>query len=69
MHQQLVQWVDDDVEVVQADDLVSVANVEPAFREYQRIDCFSGKDWGEGPVELFSSDQQPIQAVGSYSIF
>jgi hypothetical protein len=31
MHQQLVQWVDDDVEVVQVDDLVSVANVEPSF--------------------------------------
>jgi hypothetical protein len=31
MHQQLVQWVDDDVEVLQADDSVSVANVEPAF--------------------------------------
>jgi hypothetical protein len=44
MHQQLVQWVDDDVEVVHADDSVSVANVEPAFWEYQGIDCFSGKD-------------------------
>jgi hypothetical protein len=31
MHQQLVQWVDDDIEVVQADDSVRVANVEPAF--------------------------------------
>jgi hypothetical protein len=69
MHQQLVQWVDDDVEVVQTDDLVSVANVEPAFWEYQGIDCFSGKDWGEGPVEPISHDQQPIQAVGSYSNF
>jgi hypothetical protein len=48
MHQQLVQWVDNDVEVVQADDSVSVANVEPAFWEYQGIYCFSGKDWGEG---------------------
>jgi hypothetical protein len=46
MHQQLIQWVDDDVEVVQADDLVSVANIEPAFWEYQVIDYFSGKDWG-----------------------
>jgi hypothetical protein len=45
MHQQLVQWVDDDIEVVQADDSVSVANIEPAFWEYQGIDCFSGKDW------------------------
>jgi hypothetical protein len=57
------------VEVVQEDDSVSVANVEPAFWEYQGIDCFLGKDWDEGPVELFSSDQQPIQAVGSYSNF
>jgi hypothetical protein len=40
MHQQLVQWVDDDVEVVQADDSVSAANVEPAFWEYQDIDFF-----------------------------
>jgi hypothetical protein len=31
MHQQLVQWVDDDIEVFQADDSVSVANVKPAF--------------------------------------
>jgi hypothetical protein len=37
MHQQLIQWVDDDIEVVQADDSVSVANVEPAFWEYQGI--------------------------------
>jgi hypothetical protein len=55
MHQQLVEWVDDDIEVVQADDSLSVANVEPAFWEYQGIDCFSGKDWSEGPVELVNS--------------
>jgi hypothetical protein len=55
--------------VVQADDSVSVANVEPAIWEYQGIDCFSGKDWGEGPVEPVSSDEQPIQAVDTYSNF
>jgi hypothetical protein len=44
MHQQLIHWVDDDIEVVQADDSVSIANMEPAFWEYQGIDCFSGKD-------------------------
>jgi hypothetical protein len=69
MHQQLVQLVDDDIEVVQADDSVSMANMEPAFWEYQGMDCFSGKDWGEGLVEQVSSDQHPIQAVGSYSNF
>jgi hypothetical protein len=31
MHQQLVQWVDDDIEVVQADNSMSVANVETAI--------------------------------------
>jgi hypothetical protein len=45
-----------------------VANVEPAFWEYQGINFFSGKDLGEGPVEPVISDQQPIQAVGSYSM-
>jgi hypothetical protein len=55
--------------VVQVDDSVSVANVEPDFWEYQGIYCFSGKDWGEGSVEPVSSDQQSIQAVGSYSNF
>jgi hypothetical protein len=69
MHQRLVQWVDDDVEVVQEDDSVSISNVEPTLWEYQGIDCFSSKDWGEGPVEPVSSDQHPIQAVGSYSKF
>jgi hypothetical protein len=69
MHQQLVQWVDYDIEVVQADDSISVSNVEAAFWEYQGIDCFSGKDLGEGPVEPVNSDQQPIQAVGSHSNF
>jgi hypothetical protein len=69
MHQQHIQWVDDDIEVVQAGDSVSVTNVEPAFWEYLGIDCFSGKDWGEGSVEPVSSDQQPIQVVRSYSNF
>jgi hypothetical protein len=46
MHQQLIQWVDDDIEVVQADDTVSVANIEPAFWEYHGINCFSGERLG-----------------------
>jgi hypothetical protein len=69
MHQHLIQWVDDEVEVVQADDSISVANMEPTFWEYQGIDCFSGKDWGEGPIEPVNNDQQPIQPVSSRSNF
>jgi hypothetical protein len=69
MHQQLVQWVDDDIEVVQADDSVSVANVEPTFWEYQGIDCFSGKDWGEGPVEPVSSVNSRFKQTTLIAIF
>ena len=69
MHQILVQWVGEGVEVIHADDSVSVAAAEPAYWEYDGVECFSGRVWEEGPVNVFSRDQQPIQAVGSHSNF
>ena len=69
MHQFLIQWVGDDVEIVHADDAVSVAATESAYWEYEGLDCFSGKVWGEGPVNVYNRDQQPVQAVGSDSNF
>jgi hypothetical protein len=69
MHQILIQWIGDDVEIVHADDSVSVAATEPTYWEYEGVDCFSGKVWKEGPVNVFSEGQQPIQAVGSHSNF
>ena len=69
MHQILIQWIGDDVEVVHADDSVSVAATESTYWEYEGVDCFSGKLWKEGPVNVFSEGQQPIQAVGSHSNF
>jgi hypothetical protein len=69
MHQVLIQWIGDNVEVVHADDSVSVAATEPAYWEYDGVDCFSGRVWEEGPVNVFNMDQQLIQAVGSQSNF
>jgi hypothetical protein len=69
MHQFLIQWIGDDVEIVHADDSVSVATAEPAYWEYDNVDCFSGKVWEVGPVNALNEDQQPIQAVGSNSNF
>jgi hypothetical protein len=43
MHQQLIQWVDDDIEVVQADDSVSVTNVEPASGNIRALIVSQGK--------------------------
>jgi hypothetical protein len=69
MHQVLIQWIGDDVEVVHADDSVIVESMEPAYWECDGIDCFFGRVWGEGPMNVFNRDQQPIQAVGSQSNF
>jgi hypothetical protein len=69
MHQFMIQWIGDDVEIVHADDSVSVAATEPAYWEYDNVDCFSGKVWEVGPVNPVGKDQQPIQAVGSNSNF
>jgi len=69
MHQVHIQWIGDDVEVVHADDSVSVASTEPTYWEYDGIDCFSSRVWGEGHVNVFNRAQQPIQAVGSRSNF
>lgn len=43
MHQYLVQWQDDDVEVIRADASVSVATADSAVWEFENIECFSGK--------------------------
>ena len=43
MHQALVQWIGDDIEIVHADDSVSVATAKLAFWEYDGFYCLSGK--------------------------
>ena len=60
MHQVLILWIGDDVEVVHVDDLVGVASMEPAYWDYDGIDCFSGRVWEEGPMNVINRDQQPI---------
>jgi hypothetical protein len=42
---------------VQADDSVSVAAAEHAYWEYDGVDGFSSKAWGEGPVNVLNKDQ------------
>lgn len=65
MHQILIQWIGDDVEIVHADNSVSVAASEPEYWEFEYLECFSGKEWEAGPVKIHNRDQQPIQAAGS----
>ena len=48
MHQCLIQWVDDTVEIVSADSSFSVASAEAHIVGYDWMNCLSGQAWGEG---------------------
>ena len=45
MHQCLIQWIGDVVEVVSADSLFSIASAEDCEWGYERISCFPGQAW------------------------
>ena len=45
MHQCLIQWVDDTVEIVSADSSFSVASAEAQLVSYDRMNCLSGQAW------------------------
>ena len=45
MHQCLIQWVDDAVEIVSADSSFSVASTEAHIVSYDRMNCLSGQAW------------------------
>jgi hypothetical protein len=45
MHQCLIQWVDDAIEIVSADSSFSVASAEAHIASYDRMNCLSGQAW------------------------
>jgi len=67
MHQCLIQWHGDEVEVIPADDSVSVATADATYWEAGDHDCFSGKAWEGGSIKVSDESQQPIRAIGSES--
>ena len=52
MHQCLIQWHRDDVELVRADESVSIATANPVFSELEDFECFSGKLWEGGFIKI-----------------
>ena len=69
MHQCLIQGQGDNIEVVQADTSISVAIVDPAYWEFKDYECFSRRLWEGGIIKINDEHQQPIQAIGSESLF
>ena len=69
MHQCLIQWHGDDVELVRADESVSIATADPAFWELADFECFSSKLWEGGFIKISNESQQSMQVTGSESLF
>jgi hypothetical protein len=69
MHQSLIQWIGDIVEVVLGDSSVSVAYVCPDEWNFEGVECFSRKIHEGDIIKIFYDDQQPIQAIGSESFY
>jgi hypothetical protein len=67
MHQSLIQWIGDDVEVVLADSSISISYAGIDEWNFEGMECFSRKVYEGDVIKLFYDDQQLIQAVGSQS--
>jgi len=65
----LIQWHGDDIKVVRADESVSIATADPVFWELGYFECLSGKTWEGGFIRINNEGQQPVQAIGSESLF
>ena len=57
MHQFLIQWHGDDVELVRADESVSIATTDPVFWELEDFECFSGKLWNGVFIKINDESQ------------
>ena len=68
MHQCLIQWHGDDVELVRADESV-IAIADLVFWELGDFECFSSKTWEGGFIKISNESQQPMQAIVSESLF
>ena len=59
----------DNVELVHADDSMSIATTDQMYWELEDFECFSGKRWEGDFIRINDEGQQPIQAIGSESLF
>jgi hypothetical protein len=61
MHQCLIQWQGDKIEIVPADKSVNVAGADLALWEMDGLDCLSGKVWDGDFLKVSDSDIQPVE--------
>ena len=65
MHQCLIQWVDDAVEIVSANSSFSVASAETHIMSYERMNCLSGQVWEKDFLRVADYESTSMQASNS----
>ena len=63
MHQCLIQWQGDKIEIVPADRSVNVASADLTIWEMDGIDCLFEKVWEGDYLKVSDCDMQPIEGV------
>jgi hypothetical protein len=65
MHQCIIQWIGDSVEMVKGETSLTVAEIEAQEWTYDRVSCISGKACDTKYLKVSDFGLQPVQGVGS----
>ena len=65
MHQCLIQWIGDVVEVVATDSSFSIASAEASEESYEKMKCFSGQAWETEFLKIADYEVSSSSAIGS----
>jgi hypothetical protein len=65
MHQGIIQWIRDSVEMVKGETSLTVAATEAQGWTYDRVSCISGKTWDTKYLKVSNFELKPVQAVSS----
>ena len=68
MHQMIIQWDGELVEIMPADESVSIVAADFRAWEVDGVDCLSGKTWEGEFLDITDYTIKPIQVVGSTNI-
>ena len=65
MHQCLIQWIDDSVEIVSADSSFSVALAEARIVSYDNMNCLFGQAWEKDFFRVADYESTSMQTGNS----
>jgi hypothetical protein len=65
MHQCLIQWHGDTMEIVHADASFSITTADSEIWGFDGVECISGKVWEGNFLKVSDYGIKPIQVIGS----